>query len=461
MAVSGVSTGSIDINTIVDAYSARYTAQNITPLTTKQTKLQSEYSALGALSSLINTLGSKVIPLKTGTAFLALNASSSNEAVFTAAADSTAVANSYNITVTTLAQQHKVASAQFTNTGTDIVTAEGAGAKTFQVTINGVSTNINVTLTAGDSNQTVLTNIAGAINTAGIGATATISNETGSSSRLVLTSNSSGLANAITIQDTAGTLMQNAQVINGAGTLLNQLQAADDARFTMDSLSYQRSSNSVSDAITGVTMQLKTLGAATLKVSADTETITQSIQDFIDAYNAVIDNVHTTTSYNVDTKESGVLLHYSVARNMGSQLRSMVSAPVAGLPAAYNSLAQIGIDTDKTGKLSIVDSTKLNNALNSSLSSVAAIFNDPADGVVVRLKKYTDNATSLSGALTTAINNDNSQLQSLSYLLTQRQRALEDYAYKLNVQYSALQTLLTNNQTLLNSLSSFSLMPSV
>jgi flagellar hook-associated protein 2 len=324
-----------------------------------------------------------------------------------------------------------------------------------------VSTNINVTLNAGDSNQTVLTNIAAAINGAGIGATAAVANETGTSSRLVLTSSTSGIANTMTIQDTAGTLMQNAQVINGSGTLLNQLQAADDARFTIDSLSYQRSTNTVSDAITGVTMQLKSLASGTLTVSADTSTITQSIQDFIDAYNAVIDNLVTETGYNVDTKESGDLLHYSVARNMKSELRSMVSTPVAGLPAAYNSLAMIGIDTDKTGKLSIVDSTKLDNALNSSLSSVAAILNDPTDGVAVRVQNYVNNTTSLTGALTLAINNDNTQLQSLSYLLTRKQQALTDYEYKLNIQYSALQSLLTNNQSLLNSLSSFSLMPSV
>jgi len=469
--IAGSSSG-IDTSYIVSTLVAAYRAKYITPLETKKTVFEEESSALSNLTSLITTLQGKVKTLRFGTPFSAMTATSSNESVLTAAADSTAVSGTHSLNVTQLAAAHQVGSGQFTSTGTGIVTAAGAGAKTFQITINGTSTNINVTVNAGDSDETVLTNIAGAITSAGIGASATVVHESGTTSRLVVTSSNTGTANAITMSDVSGGLLLGAQVIDGGSAIANELTAAKDALFTLDGLNFTRSSNTVSDAITGVTMKFKAVGASTVEALGDTAAIQTAMEEFITAYNAVVDALRNATEYDPETEQSGDLLHYSSVRNMNREMRAFVADLVAGLPDGYNSLAAIGIDTTTEGKLEISDQATLTAALTNHLSDVKALIFTDANSVSKRLSSYLTAYNDVGGILPNTATNIKNQIASLLDPLTadaddptkgsgaipDQERRLAAYESSMILKFSALDTLLTTNQTLLNSLSGFSLL---
>lgn len=460
MQINGISIGSnIDTSIIIKAYQDSFTARYITPLENQKTVLDNQNTVINQIISRLTTLSSKLLGLQSGTSFLPKSASSSDETILTAAADDSAATGVYDVNVSQLAQKHKVASAQFSAIGTDIISAIGAGTKQFRITINGTNTDVSVDLVAGDNNQAVFTKMAAAINGSGVGAVASVVNETGTSARLVVSGNNSGLVNAMSMQDLAGGLLLNSQVIDGGGAFSNQLQVAQDALFSIDSLNFQRSSNSVSDAMAGVTLQLKKAGAAQLQVGGSTDKIVQTIQDFIDDYNKAMDYTKEATSYDSGTKQAGVLLNNPVARNLIYELRPLVSAPITGLPNAFNSLASIGIDMDKTGKLSIVDQNKLENAIETNLTDVKAIFGTPTDGVASRLRTYISQTTSAYGALFNSQSSISSRIRWTADLISAKDRQLTAYTGILIAKFSALDALLSKNSSILSSLTGFSLIP--
>jgi flagellar hook-associated protein 2 len=460
MQINGMSIGSsVDTETIIQAFKANWRLKYITPLETKKTERQSETSALSTLVARMSALKTKLLPLTTTSAFQATQAVSSDEDVVTAAADTAALPGTYAVSVTQLAAKHKIGSAQFVSANTVISAATGAGAHTFDITINGTTKNVTVNVGVGDTDQTVLSNIAAQINASGAEATAIVVNEDATHSRLLITANDTGIANTISIQDTAGTLMQSAQVIDGSGALLDELQAAKDALFTIDTLNFQRSSNTVSDAINGVTMQFKSLGNAQIDVEVDTESIKTSINDFITAYNDVINYVKSQTAYNSETKVKGSLLYYPVARTLPFQLRPFASSIVASQPEAFNSLAMIGITASASdGTLSISDSDALESALAGNLDDVKNLF-AATDGVATLMKDFATRITDTDGALTATQQGVSAQIDRLNTLIGWRERSLASYESALRVKYSALDSLLTTNQTLLNSFAGFSLLP--
>ncbi len=460
MLVNGISLGSsVDTSAIIEALVNNWRSQQITPLEERMSTTQKQSTALSEIINKLSYLKSKILSFESGTAFLAKAATSSDESRVSVAATEVAASGTYNVNITQLAAQHKVASAQFSAAGTDISDA-GTGTMQFRLSINGVDTDINLDVNAGDSNQTVLTNIATAINSSGAHATAIVVNETGSSARLVITSGETGLTNAMTMQDLTGSLLQTGQVIDASNAFLNELQAAQDALLTVDSLSIQRSSNVISDAIGEVTLNLKSTGAAVVEVSTDTENITEKIQSFIDAYNEVISFAKEVSAYDTETKQMGVLINNPVVRELRYDLRSLMTDVVSGITSDYNSLGVIGIEVDKEGTLAITDSDKLESALQANLSDVKAIFNTATTGVAVRLNDYIDLTASSTGALQNSQLSYSDSVKRLEDLIAAKERALESYQQVLILKFTALDSLLTKNQTLMASLGGYSLIPS-
>ncbi len=168
------------------------------------------------------------------------------------------------------------------------------------------------------------------------------------------------------------------------------LQEASDARISVGSIGgagspivVSSSSNTISDVIAGVKLDLKkvTDPGATVTVSAalDTETIKNNISTFIDAYNAVNKYIDDQNKYSSDTKESGVLFGESAVQTAQSTLRSALGSVVKGLTSKYNQLGAIGIRTSSSGSLYISDSGRLEKALSEDLDGVINLFSDSGD----------------------------------------------------------------------------------
>ncbi|MCW4253891.1 MAG: flagellar filament capping protein FliD, partial [Candidatus Thiodiazotropha taylori] len=338
---SGISTGS-DWNSIINQL-LQIESRPLSTLQSREQEIDEKISDFGLIKSAIDTFNSTVEELTSSSGFAAFTAASTDEAVLTVSADSSAVASSYDVVVTQLANRDKIASSAYT----DATTSVGTG--TLSITVDGNTMDLVL-----DGSNNTLTDIRDAINSATTnpGVTATILNEA-SGSRLILTSEESGLANAITINVTDGDDASNTDAnglsrlfhigVGGDG-LAEQIDTAQDAILTIDGFSITGASNTVTSAISGVTLSLTGAGSSTINIARDNTEIEDRISGFVDAYNTLIEQI--------DDLEAGSLYNDSSLRRIKQGFVDVINQTVdiAG-DTAY--LFEIGITRDRDGVLSV------------------------------------------------------------------------------------------------------------
>jgi len=154
------------------------------------------------------------------------------------------------------------------------------------------------------------------------------------------------------------------------------LESAQDAIVKVNNINFRKSSNTVSDIIPGVTLELKSTTSSTpitLSVSKDTSTVKDNISDFVKEYNSVMTLINDQTAYDSNIDEAGTLLGNSSVRNAESYLKRIISNNIPGLSDTYTTLSQIGISTQDDGTLEI-DSDKLSDALDDYYDNVEKLF---------------------------------------------------------------------------------------
>jgi flagellar hook-associated protein 2 len=226
---------------------------------------------LGTIKGLVSGFQTAVQNLSTS--LQANSATSSNTSVLSATASSAAAAGTYSFNITTLAQAQRLAAAGQTSDTTAIST----GASTVTFTVGTTST--DVTIAAGATLQ----DIRAAINTANIGVTATIVNDgSGTPYRLSLSADNEGTSNAIssiTVQTGGDAAVNDLLAYNpttnapAPAVPMTQTLAAANADFTVNGIHIIKSSNTITDAIQGVTLTLTNNSTATLTIAHDTNAI--------------------------------------------------------------------------------------------------------------------------------------------------------------------------------------------
>lgn len=385
----------------------------IRDLETRRSQIDKRISVFNDLKSKLNALDSLITELKqsgTTSIFGSKAVTSSDESILTVTTSSTAVATSHTITVQQLAKADQVVSNQYTLTDTTIADTLGAGTYSFDVTVNGTTTQVSVSIAAGDDNETVLKNIVTAVNnTTDVGIKASFIQDGESTGRLVFTSEETGSGFEMTLADSSGSLlstigMDDSVAMNGTSGGYVYTSDQLDAKLTIDGIPVVRNSNTIDDAIEGLTLTLHKINdtgsePVTVNVTNDVSTIKDKLQSFIDAYNEVIDFIKTNTAVNTETFERSTLSGDFSVINLRLQLREKLSSPVTGLAAGDPTiLADIGITADRDGKLSISDSKKLDDMLEQNIDQVAALFNS-ADGFAPRLEAVLDQMTGAEGIL--------------------------------------------------------------
>lgn len=376
MAITAGGIGSgLDIDSLVSQLVAAEGQPAISRLNRKEASLQGDLSAYGSLKSALNAFLDSVRELQDREGFLRQQATSSNPDIFAATADSSAIPGSYEIEVQQLAEAAKVRSGDFADSDTVV------GSGTLEIAIG---TGDSFTVNIDDSNNT-LSGIAQAINNAedNTGITATVIN-VDSGSRLVLTSSETGAGNDISVNaidaGTGGDLTQ----LNTAN--LTALQVAQSAVFFVEQQQVTRASNSVSDVIDGVTLDLKkaeTGVTETLTVNRDIAAVSGRVNTFVESYNKLNETIRQLSSYNPDTEQAGALLGDSALRGVQSQLRQTLTSAVDGLDIA--TLAELGITTNKDNGALVLDKEDLDAVLTNDFSAVADIFASE-NGVATKLE---------------------------------------------------------------------------
>lgn len=266
----------------------------------------------------------------------------------------------------------------FGDSATSVATLEGlasAPTGTVQIQLNGgASQSVNIDLSQS------LSQIASSINSA-LGSSAasvvTVTDPITSSSKQQLQ-----IAGATGFTDSNNVLADLGLYQQAIGTG-RQLVAAQDASFTLDGLAATRPTNSVSDAISGVTFNLlqaatssgstTTPATTTISVTPDTATIQSNIQSFVTAFNSTVDMVANQSTFDSATGNTGIFFGDSTVQGIINQLTVSATSPVAGVPTSMSLLSQIGITLDSSGHLNI-DQTALTKALSTNLQGVAKLF---------------------------------------------------------------------------------------
>jgi flagellar hook-associated protein 2 len=412
-----------------------------------QTKL-GDYDALGAK---LLTLQSAADKLRLSQRFDQNSSTVSDDTILAAAASTTAGAGSYSIQVTQLAKAHQItnkAAKAVASTATDIV-GGGSGTFTFRV---GSGTDQTVTLGA----SATLEDLRAAINDLGAGVTASVINtgtESAPAYRLTLTATNSGASNTITIVADGTDL----DFLNGSGSGgADTLQAAQNAVLVIGdpdqtTLTIQRESNVVSDAIPDVTLSLKSKTAAdepiTVSVSRDTGAIKKNVQELLTAYNDVVKFINERSTYDITTKTGGDFFNEGTTKTVLSRLRTALSNGVESL-TTYTSVGQIGFKTERDGTISL-DEAKFDAALSTNYSAVKSLFinQTTTSGVAQRINEAVDALNNVeSGSFTIRKAALGDSISDLSDEIGRKEDALARYEERLRAQYAALDSLLRRLQ---------------
>jgi flagellar hook-associated protein 2 len=359
--------------------------------------LQTQATALSTINTDLSNLASAITGLSNG-ALTAVTASSSESAIVSASVQTGAAAANYSVVVNSLATTGTLYTDSITNANSSILPA-GQSTGDLKLQIGGVGgTNADIAITAG-SNDT-LTSLAASINsqsaTNNWGITASVVTDA-TGARLAINSQSTGSPGALSVATNASNLIFEPPV---GGT---------DAEITINGIPYASSTNTVTGAIPDVTLNLTSADPATpvtVTVGPDTNSITNSISNFITEYNTVVGDLNTQFTVNAATDQEGPVGSDSALRILQSSLLSDITYATtdpASVSSGITNLASLGITLNNDGTLSVNSST-FNAALTANPAGVQNFFQNPSSTGFA--DHFNSDLTNLTNASSGLLNSD-------------------------------------------------------
>ena len=370
-------------------------------LNRKEATYQAQLTAYGSVKGVLAQFQAAAASAGAAGQYTGKLANTSLYDTITATATSSAAIGDYSVDVTALAKAQSLASGAFSattdtlGTGTLTISLGTVGYDAGASSVTGFTQKTDTTSVSViiDSSNNTLTGVRDALNAAGAGLNASVVND-GSGSRLVIQSDSTGAENAIAISvadtgdsnstDNAG-LSQLA--FNESAAHLLQTGAGTDAAIKINGLDVTSTSNTVSDAVEGVSFTLKQVTASpvTISVSKDTAKATAGINGLITAFNQFNSELNSLTAYDATASRSSVLTGDATLRNLASNVRASLNAAVANSGGLYSTLAELGITTNVIDGSLALDSTKFAAILENDATDVAkvlAAFGTPSNANV-------------------------------------------------------------------------------
>lgn len=425
--------------------------QPIVKLQQKEAAFQVKLTSYGNLQSALSTLRTAGAALDSSSEIRQFTATSSDSSVFTASAISLAEVGSHSISVQTLAQVHKVKSEP-------LGINEAVGAGTFSIQL-GSGAAVEITTEADDT----LEDVANLINEKQSNIRASVITN-GDQVYLTLTGQNSGEASTIRLNvieengtdpldltDSVG-LSRLRYAQGGENNHLTQTQAASDAVLTVDGVEgIHRTTNTVSDVIKGITLTLKTTGnGESLTISQNTSLLASKIQEFVKAYNSLVDFFKSSQGYDSENKKAGTLLGDGTTNQIRNKLRTLMSSAITGGAEGLSRLSDLGVQMTKEGHLEI-DNSKLNEALNNRFTDVATFFtisDGENKGFATRL------VSSLDALLDKNTGSVNLKTRGIQTSIDRIEKDIERYTARvektqerLKAQFNSLESLLAKYQS--------------
>ncbi len=440
MTASGIGSG-LDINSLVSQLVSTE-SRPLNLLKAQGKTVNAKISAYGQLTSALSTLQNSLKGLSA--AGLAACTANSSATGITASAGTGAVPGSYSVIVSQLAQTHKLISP-----GQASVTAT-LGAGSLSIAIGGGAP----VMLAPATNS--LNDIRDAINASGLAVSASIvSDGSANGQRLVISGKDSGAAHTVTLNgtgalaafshDPAAPVSFGYDGLGNAPAVMSQTQAAQDAQLSIDGVKVTSPTNTVTDAIGGVTLKLAQAGntPVTVSVERDAAATKAAVNAFVKAWNELKSLVGTQTAWNQTTRTGAVLHGDSSPSSAISQLRAAMSKTVAGA-GSLSVLSDLGISFQKDGTLSVADA-KLQSAIDKYPSDLVALLAG-ADGVGMRTGALLTTMLGDGGLVNARTTGLNASLRDLGRRETSEQARLDAVERRYRAQFTRLDAALSRMQ---------------
>eukprot|EP00038_Savillea_parva_P003122 m.121221 g.121221 ORF g.121221 m.121221 type:complete len:467 (-) comp11077_c0_seq1:4088-5488(-) len=441
---AGIGSG-LDLESIISASVSAENTPKLKAFAEKEENLQVELSSLGEVKSAMSKLQDTIEKLADIDNFNKRVAdikqpTSDDGDLISVTPTSDISPGDFNIEVVELAKGSRASSnaGLFTSTD-DVVTASGgtlsfaAGDKSFDLTLDAGATLAELRDAINDSDDN-------------FGVTANIIN-TGTESKLVITSNVSGTGNDLVISNDNAELDNVSTVANGGGAGGIAIAAgneAKDAVIKVDGIEITNDTNTFKDAVQDMTITAKRQSVdgetAKLSVNVDTESVTKLVDEFIANYNNLIGQI------GLQTRVGKPLNADSTIRSFDSQLINALSTPITDA-GPFSSIFDIGLGVNKEGyleKSSLVRS--LNEAMDENYDDIGKAFAGE-NGIAKQLESLFDNYLDSKGIMNQRETNLNSQLDELEDDVINHEYRMEELEARLRQQYAGLDVLLAQMQS--------------
>lgn len=442
---AGVGSG-LDLESIISATLSAENTPKLQAFAEKEETLQVELSSLGEVKSAMSKLQDTIEKLADIDNFNKRVANikqptSDDGDLISVTPTSDILPGDFNIEVIELAQGSRATSnaGLFTSTD-DVVTASGgtlsfaAGDESFDLTLDAGATLADLRDAINDSDDN-------------FGVTANIIN-TGTESKLVLTSNISGAGNDLVITNDTAELDNVSTLANdgvtAGGIAIASGDEAKSAEIKVDGISIVNDTNTFKDAVQDMTIVAKRQSVdgetAKLSVNVDTESVTKLVDEFIANYNNLIGQI------GLQTRVGKPLNADSTIRSFDSQLINALSTPITDA-GPFSSIFDIGLGVDKDGyleKSSLVRS--LNEAMDENYDDIGKAFAGE-NGIAKQLESLFDNYLDSKGIMNQRETNLNSQLDDLEDNVINHEYRMEELEARLRQQYAGLDVLLAQMQS--------------
>lgn len=442
MAITSTGFGSgLPINDLVSQLVQAEGAPKTALYNRKETILQSELTAIGVLKGALSDFQSKLTGLADADKYTSRTTSVSSSIYAALSAEDDAAIGGYSLEIQNIATAQKLV-------GQTAFTDGAEGDITF---INQDGDSFTVTIETEDS---TVEGIAAAINDAAgnFGVTATVLNLT-TGKTLVLTTDNTGADERVTSITTSATVGDLSMFdytyvadtdpdIDGDSTNFDQVTAGADANYTLEGQPLTSGSNTIEDVIPNATLTLKKATEAdepvALSIKSSTASVKSMVQEFVKAYNELQTLLSEQTKYNSETGAAGVLQGDAMTRTIQSQVRNIIYS--ISESTGIRGLTELGVTTDSSGKLTL-DSTKLDNALESNYDKVKTFFTDETDGFATRMDSLIDGFIKSGGSIAGRTDSIDSQLKVISEQRESLALKLSKLETRLFNQFNAMDTL--------------------
>jgi len=378
ISLAGINSG-IDSDLIVQQMMAA-ASRPLYRLHARKAEWNAKNTALEQIESLLNSLKSHAASMDTIAELRKTTAKSSDTDIVTATASSTAIEGSHTVTVNQLARAEREVQTTGVATLETVIYIESDD--TFTYTYNGTQRSVTI------QEEHTLEDLVETINSddSNAGITASILQYDGAY-RLVLAGNDTGEAATITV-DTSPTS------IGG----FTETQAAQSAEIKVDGFPpgaedwIERDSNSITDVLPGVTLNLQSVSASpvTITLSRKTSDLTSDLTNFVAIYNSFADKIKNLTKYDAETQTGAILQGDSIINGMLSEVRLEVISQALGFADGEDPFilaGELGIELDDEGVMTL-DESVLASALSDDYIGVLSLVG--ADKTGASASQYVD-----------------------------------------------------------------------